>query len=207
MRSGRSEDEPADEEVDLDVAFAGWASSPVSQTLLLEQDETIEGGVNQVVSSEQERIAEGGGQLSSMQSGANLSSLLGVLGSEEIVGLEMSVIECLASLGLHNSRVEIVLSDRGEKIRECGLKTELCDVWGNYPAGPLTMILSLGKGMKVACSEAVDVVMRTATQRLRMLPGRRLVGPGAGHHDRHSRAAADGLRSSPSRLLPDGSPR
>ncbi len=176
MRSGRSEDEPADEEVDLDVAFAGWASSPVSQTLLLDQNETIEGGVNQVVSSEQERIAEGGGQLSSMQSGAGLSSLLGVLGSEEIVSLEMSVIECLASLGLHNSRVEIVLSDRGEKIRECGLKAELCDVWGNYPAGPLTMILSLGKGMKVACSEAVDVVMRTATQRLRMLPGRRLVG-------------------------------
>lgn len=167
MRSGRV-DEEVDEEVDLDAAFANWGSSDgVTVAAVAERVEEVE-------SSDEE--TEVNGELVSVSAGG-FSSLLGVLLAEDVVRLELSVIECLASLGLEKSRIEIVLSDTGERVRECGLSADRCDVFGTYAVGVLSLVLSFGKGTKVNCRDAVGVVMRTAVQRLRVLPGSRLVAP------------------------------
>jgi hypothetical protein len=50
----------------------------------------------------------------SLEPGAGFSSLLGILQAEEMAGLELGIIQCLASLGLRDSRVEIVLGDCGK---------------------------------------------------------------------------------------------
>jgi DNA-binding NtrC family response regulator len=168
MRSGRVE-EDIDEEVDLDAAFANWGTPGA-----LTGADSIERSAVEIESSDEE--TEVGEQIVSVSSGG-ISSLLGVLLAEDVVGLELSVVECLASLGLQKSRIEIVLSDSGERLRECGLSGDRCDVFGTYAVGVLSLVLSFGKGTKVHCGDAVDVVMKTAVQRLRVLPGSRLVGP------------------------------
>lgn len=169
MRSGKSDEDPVNEEVDFDNAFAKW-SAPVSG---VDEEQEKEGG-REGDSSREESLLVSGERLGSVREGTGVSSLLGILLSEDIVGLELAVVECLASFGLHRSRVEIVLNDCGEKIRECGLNAELCDVWGSYPVGPLSVVLSFGKQIRITYRETVDVVMRTAIQRLKTLPARRL---------------------------------
>jgi len=167
MRSGRI-DEEIDEEVDFDAAFANWGTPGLASAEVVVERES-EGPD---FSDEETEVGE---HLVSVSSGG-ISSLLGVLLAEDVVGLELSVIECLASLGLQKSRIEIGLSDCGERLRECGLSADRCDVFGTYAVGVLSLVLSFGKGTKVNCGDAVDVVMKTAVQRLRVLPGSRLVG-------------------------------
>jgi DNA-binding NtrC family response regulator len=173
LRSGKTEVEP-EEELDLDAAFGGWGADSVLQPLLRDQEEILVAESGNDLSSTDETQTEELAHLVSLKQIGGLSNLLGVLEAEDLGGLEAAVIECLASLGLGQCRVEIVLTNQGEKFRECGLAAELCDVWGSYSAGALSMIVSFGKGLKVSCSELVDVVMKSAVQRLRVLPGRRL---------------------------------
>ena len=164
MRSGRSADEVGDEEVDFDLVFANWENGGKSDG---EVGELVGGGGmgNSIAVERAETPASG-----------VMASLLGILESGDLVSLQLTVIECLGVLGLNGIRIEIVLANCGEKFRECGLSAELCDVWGSYAAGPLVMVVSFRKGVEVSCREAVDVVMKTAVERMRSLPGQRIVG-------------------------------
>jgi DNA-binding NtrC family response regulator len=155
MRSGRSDDQVEDEEVDFDLAFAKWEGG---------------GKLGQAVADDfiTERV--------NVPASGTMKLLLGILGAGDVVSLQLSVIECLGGLGLSGVRIEIVLANCGETFRECGLSAELCEVWGSYKAGPLVMIVSFRKGVEVSCREAVDVVMKTAVERLRSLPAQRIVG-------------------------------
>ena len=155
MRCGKSDVDLGGDELDLDAAFANWESSGK--------------GVG-------ERVAKLDEQLVEVSVGGGLSSLLPVLSCEDVVSLELSVIECLASIGLGQSRIEIVSADSGERLRECGLSSELCDKWGTYGVGRLSLVLGLGKNITVDCSETVDVIMKVAGQRLRTLPGSKVMG-------------------------------
>jgi DNA-binding NtrC family response regulator len=155
MRSGRMENQVADEEVDLDVAFANWQTAgAVGQTL-----------PDAIVSARVEFPSLGMTKL-----------LLGILEAADVVSLQLRIIECLGALGLSGVRIEIEFVNCGEKFRECGLSAELCDVWGTYRAGPLLMIVSFRKGVEVSCREEIEVVMKAAMERLRSLPGQRIVG-------------------------------
>lgn len=155
MRCGKSDVDLGGDELDLDAAFATWESS------------------GKVVG---ERVGKLEEQLVEVSVGGELSSLLPVLSSEDVVSLELSVIECLASIGLGQSRIEIVSAESGERLRECGLSSELCDKWGTYPLGRLSLVLGLGRNIAVDCSESVDVIMKVAGQRLRTLPGSKVMG-------------------------------
>src|SRR5215216_3944179 len=155
MRSGCTEDQLADEEVDLDLAFANWQTAVTVQ-------ETVPDGI---VGGRVEVPALGMTKL-----------LLGILEAADVVSLQLRIIECLGALGLSGVRIEIELANCGEKFRECGLSAEVCDVWETYSAGPLLMIVSFRKGVEVSCREEIDVVMKAAIGRLRSLPGQRIVG-------------------------------
>lgn len=155
MRSGCMESQVADEEVDLDVAFANWQTAGAV-------DQTLPDGI---VNARVEVPASGMTKL-----------LLGILEAADVVTLQLRVIECLGALGLSGVRIEIELANCGETFRECGLRAELCDVWGTYRSGPLVMIVSFRKGVEVGCREEIDVVMKSAIERLRSLPGQRIVG-------------------------------
>lgn len=157
LRCGRSDVDLGADELDLDETFANW-EFPVGSAKV--NGETVE----------RDR------QLVDVSVGKGLSSLLPVLNCEDVVSLELSVIECLASMGLGQSRIEIVSCESGERLRECGLSPELCDVWETYHVGRLSLVLGFGKNTTVANPESVDVIMRIAGQRLRTLPGRKLVG-------------------------------
>ena len=156
MRYGRSDVDLGAEELDLDEAFANWE---------------LPAGSAKVSS---ERVQKRGQQLFEMSNGKELSLLLPVLACEDVVCLELSVIECLASIGLGQSRIEIVSRESGERLRECGLSSEFCDVWGTYHVGRLSLVLGLGKNITVDSPERVEVIMKMAGQRLRTLPGSRL---------------------------------
>ena len=155
MRSGSMENQVADEEVDLDVVFASWQTAGAV-------DQAVPDGI---VSARVEVPASGMTKL-----------LAGILEATDVVSLQLRIIECLGALGLSGVRIEIELANCGEKFRECGLRAELCDVWGTYRAGPLLMIVSFRKGVEVGCREEIDVVMKAALERLRSLPGQRIVG-------------------------------
>jgi DNA-binding NtrC family response regulator len=155
MRSGRSDDQ--EEEVNLDLAFANWEGGGKS-------DETASD--DGFASTRVEVTASSG----------TMKLLLGILEAGDVVSLQLRVVECLGALGLSGVRIEVVLANCGETFRECGLSAELCDVWGTYTAGPLVMLVAFRKGVEVGCREEVDVVMKTAVERLRSLPGQRIVG-------------------------------
>src|SRR5215213_6811761 len=155
LRTGRTDDEQADEEVNLDLAFLNW------QTALTVQ-QNVPGDI---VRARVEVPASGMTKL-----------LLGILEAADVVSLQLRVVECLGALGLSGVRIEIELANCGGKFRECGLSAEVCDVWGTYQAGPLVMIVSFRKGVEVSCREEIDVVMKAALERLRSLPGQRIVG-------------------------------
>jgi len=155
LRSGRTDEEQADEDVDLDLVFVNWQTA-----------RTVQQNVPaDVVSGRVEIPASGMTKL-----------LLGILEAADVVSLQLRVIECLGALGLSGVRLEIELANCGGKFRECGLSAEVCDVWGTYQAGPLVMIVSFRKGVEVGCREEIDVVMKAALERLRSLPGQRIVG-------------------------------
>lgn len=154
LRSGRSDKQ--EEEVNLDLAFANWEGGGKLNEVV---------SVDGCVSTRVEVTATG-----------TLKLLLGILEAGDVVSLQLRVVECLGALGLSGVRIEIVLTNSGETFRECGLSAELCDVWGTYTAGPLEMILGFRKGVEVSCREEVDVVMKTAIERLRSLPCQRIVG-------------------------------
>ncbi len=116
-----------------------------------------------------ERAGDRAEQFVRVSAGGELSSLLPVLSCEDVVSLELSVVECLASIGVGQSRIEIVATDSGERLRECGLSAELCDTWGTYAVGRLSLVLGLGKNIRVDSSESVDVIMKAAAQRLKTL--------------------------------------
>jgi DNA-binding NtrC family response regulator len=160
MRSGRT-DEVEDPEVDL--AFANWEPG-ASRTNVVDQ-----GSVGEVDSP----VVAGPVSSVPVVVPGVIGSLLGVFGAVDIGSLQLTVIECLVSLGLVGVRLEIELANSGELFRECGLSADLCEAWGSYTAGSLSMKVSFAKGVEVNCREAVDVVMRTAVERLRSLPGRR----------------------------------
>jgi DNA-binding NtrC family response regulator len=84
------------------------------------------------------------------------------------------MIECLAAVGCGDSRVEIVVTGSGEILHECGLSGELCEAWGRYRVGMLTMVVGFRKGVRVANPEVLDVMMKVAVQRMRTLPGHRV---------------------------------
>ncbi len=156
MRSGRGDDQAEEEEVNLDLAFASWESG----------GKLDEGVSDDAFVSPGVEVAASG----------TMKLLLGVLEAGDVVSLQLRVIECLGALGLSGVRIEIELANCGETFRECGLSAELCDVWGTYKAGPLVMIVSFRKGVEVSCREEIDVVMKAAIERLRSLPGQRIVG-------------------------------
>jgi len=158
MRCGKSDVDVGGDELDLDAAFASWESSTSRQKVV---DERVKNQEEQLVN-----VSACGG----------LSSLLPLLSCEDVVSLELSVVECLASIGLSESRIEIVSSESGERLRECGLSSEFCDIWGTYPVGKLSLVLGLAKNLTVDSSESVDVIMKVAGQRLRTLPGSKLMG-------------------------------
>ena len=152
LRSGKS-DEAVDDELDLDSAFAAWetlrqfsrmASETTSESEDIERDVKVSVG--------------------------DLSSLGAIVSSPDVVSLELSVVQCLAAVGVSDSRIEIAVTESGERLRECGLSPALCDVWGTYEVGMCTVALALRKGVRVLNPEIVDVIMRVAVQRLRTLP-------------------------------------
>ena len=151
MRCGTSDVEVEVDEFELDAAFASWESS-------------AQKALNERVGDRDEELVE-------VSVGRGLPTLLPVLSAEDVVSLELSVIECLASIGVAQSRIEIVSTESGEKLRECGLSAEFCDKWGTYCVGRLTLVLGLGKSIRVDSSETVDVILKVAGQRLRTLPG------------------------------------
>lgn len=155
MRSGGIDNQAAEQEVDLDVAFANWQTAGAERVVARDE----------IVSARVEVPASG-----------MTKPLLGILDATDVVSLQLRIIECLGALGLSGVRIEIELANCGEKFRECGLSAELCDVWRTYRAGPLLMILSLRKGLAVGCGEEIDVVMKAGLERLRSLPGQRIVG-------------------------------
>jgi DNA-binding NtrC family response regulator len=157
MRCGKSDVEVEADELDLDSAFANWESSALSD---------VKGG------AERDNQAK---QLVKVSVGGGLATLMPVLECEDVVSLELSVVECLASIGISQSRIEIVSSESGEKLRECGLSAEFCDTWGTYPVGRLSLVLGLGKKIWIDSSETVDVIMKAAAQRLRTLPGSKVI--------------------------------
>lgn len=154
LRSGKSEDSEAPAEEDLDAAFAAWT----------EPEQLI--GANGEHSRGDERVVT--------VSVSDWSPLLGVLSSDDVVSLELSMIECLAAVGCGDSRIEIVVTGSGETLHECGLSGELCEVWGRYRVGMLTMLVGFRKGVRVANPEVLDVIMKVAVQRMRTLPGHRV---------------------------------
>lgn len=157
LRSGKSDEDVADDELDLDSAFAGWgtpgqfsrvASAIGAEAQDTERDVTVSIG--------------------------DLSCLGGIVSSRDVVSLELSVVECLAAAGVGDSRIEILMTESGERLRECGLNAALCDVWGTYEVGMCTVVLALRKGVRVLNAASVDVIMRVAVQRLRTLPASHL---------------------------------
>lgn len=153
LRSGKTDEGVSDDEVDLDSAFAVWetpgqfsrmASETISDSLDSERDVRVSVG--------------------------DLSSLGPIVSAPDVVSLELSVVECLAAAGVTDSRIEIVVTESGESLRECGLSPGLCDVWGTYEVGMCTVALALRKGVRVLNPESVDVIMKVAVQRLRTLP-------------------------------------
>ena len=161
MRSGRT-DEVEDPEIDFDLAFENWESGGKRNSVV--DDRVSDEPSSSVVVSPAVPVVVPG----------VIGSLLGVLGAADIVSLQLTVIQCLASLGLVGVRLEIVLANSGETFRECGLSPELCEVWGSYTSGPVIMKVSFSKGVEVNCREAVDVVMRTAVDRCDRCQGRGL---------------------------------
>lgn len=172
MRSGRTDEEP-DEEVDLDAAFANWGNSAGSGISLESSGSGLEGEGSERSFATLAGAEVAGEEFSFVGQWSGLPCLLGIVEAEGVVALELSIVECLASFGLDRLRVEIVLSESGERVRECGLYEEACEFWGKYSAGALSILLGFAKGLKVACPEVVDVVMRIAAQRLRVVPGKR----------------------------------
>ena len=158
MRCGKSGVEVETDGFDLDAAFASWESSAQSAQTVVD-----------------ERVGDPKEQSVKVSVGGALPTLLPVLSAEDVVSLELSVIECLASIGVGQSRIEIVSTESGEKLRECGLSAEFCDTWGTYSVGRLSLVLGLGKSIRVDSSETVDVILKVAGQRLRTLPGSRVV--------------------------------
>ena len=154
LRSGRSEDSESTAEEDLDAAFAAWAVPGQVMNDAGEQSTRVDRVVTVSVS--------------------DWSPLLGVLSSDDVVSLELSMIECLAAVGCGDSRVEIVVTGSGEILHECGLSGELCEAWGRYRVGMLTMLVGFRKGVRVANPEVLDVIMKVAVQRMRTLPGHRV---------------------------------
>src|SRR5687768_310608 len=96
MRCGTSDGDLGADELDLDEAFANWESPA---------------GSAKVIGETQKRDQ----QLVDVSVGKELSSLLPVLACEDVVSLELSVIECLASMGLSQSRIEIFSRESGER--------------------------------------------------------------------------------------------
>ena len=156
MRWGKSDVEVDADDMDLDAAFANWESSAPSAMKVGAQREDQ---AKQLV-----KVSVGG-----------LATLLPLLECEDVVSLELSVVECLGSIGISQSRVEIVSSESGEKLRECGLSAEFCDTWGTCSVGRLSLVLGLGKNIRVDSAETVDVILKVAGQRLRTLPGSKVV--------------------------------
>lgn len=154
LRSGKSEDSEANAEEDLDASFAAWTEP------------------GQLISDNGEQST--GAERVVTVSVSDWSPLLGVLSSDDVVSLELSMIECLAAVGCADSRIEIVVTGSGETLHECGLSGELCDVWGRYRVGMLTMLVGFRKGVRVANPEVLDVIMKVAVQRMRTLPGHRV---------------------------------
>jgi len=155
MRYGKSDVDLGGDELDLDAALANWESPAGSTKAVCE------------------KVEKPDPQLVGVSVGTGLSSLLPVLVCEDVVSLELSVIECLAAIGLGQSRIEIISSESGERLRECGLSWEFCDRWGTYQVGTLSLVLGLAKNITVDSSESVDAIMKVAGQRLRTLPGRK----------------------------------
>lgn len=178
LRSGKSQDVEPDDDLDLDAAFAAWTTPGQSLSDVSEQIARDE----QVVTV----------------SGSDWSPLLGVLSSDDVVALELSIIECLAAVGCGESRIEIAVTGSGETLRECGLSDELCEVWGAYRVGMLTLLVGLRKGVRVANSEMLDVIMKVAVQRMRTLPGHGLTvkidAPGFVAEDPRSQSLLSQLR-------------
>ena len=83
MRCEKSDVEVESDELDLDAAFASWESSAAAAEKVV--DESVGDPAEQYV-----RVSAGG----------ELSSLLPVLSCEDVVSLELSVIESLASIGV-----------------------------------------------------------------------------------------------------------
>jgi two-component system, NtrC family, response regulator PilR len=152
LRSGKSDEDVADDELDLDSAFAGWVTA---------------GQVSRVAS---ETTSEAQDKRDVSLSVGDLSSLGTIISSPDVVSLELSVVECLAAAGVSDSRIEMFVRESGEKLRECGLSPDLCDVWGTYEVGMCTVALGLKKSVRVLNPESVDVIMKVAIQRLRTLP-------------------------------------
>jgi DNA-binding NtrC family response regulator len=157
MRSGKSDVDLNGDEVDLDDAFARWESSPSGQRVVAER-----------VGNEDERLVKA-------SASGGLSSLLPLLSCEDVVSLELSVVQCLASIGLSESRIEVVSAESGERLRECGLSSDFCEIWRTYSVGTLSLVLGLAKNLSEDRSESVDAIMKVAGQRLRTLPGRKLL--------------------------------
>ena len=153
LRSGKSYEEVADDEVDLDFAFAAWETA--GQFSREASEATSE-------SQDSERDVQ--------VSVGDLTSLGPIVSAPDVVSLELSVVECLAAAGVRDSRIEIVVTESGEKLRECGLSPALCDVWQTYEVGMCTVGLALRKGIRVLNPKSVDVIMKVAVQRLRTLP-------------------------------------
>src|SRR5215213_8108499 len=157
MRCGKSHVDVDADEFDFDAAFASWELlAPSGQKVVDER-------------------ADDRGEVTVSLGGA-LSTLLPVLSCEDVVSLELSVIECLALIGLGESRIEIISSESGEILRECGLISKLCDTWGTYPVGRLSLVLGLAKKTSVDSPETLEVIMKAAAQRLKTLPGSKLTG-------------------------------
>ena len=157
MRCGKSDVDVDADEFDLDAAFASWESlAPSAQKVVDER------------ADDREEVT--------VSLGGALSTLLPVLSCEDVVSLGLSVIECLASIGLGESRIEIVSNESGEILRECGLSSKLCDIWGTYSVGRLSLVLGLAKKTSVDSPETLEVIMKAAAQRLKTLPGSKLTG-------------------------------
>ena len=157
------------DESDIDNALASWN---------LASDAPNSNGnghdVNHSLSLSKVAVSHVG--VSDVEAGKNLSlvgSLLGVTEADSVPALHDFLRACLASLGLETAVVDIKVNESGQSLLDL-MPAASYELWGECKAGPLTVSISLPKGLLVDCSESVQLLLNGAAQRLRAMPGQSL---------------------------------
>jgi len=168
MRSGESLSDL--DESEIDSALASW-TSPSDGASSNENGHEL----NHTLSLSEVNQSHVG--VSDGQAGKNVSflrSLLGAMESNSVPALHQFLRACLSSLGLETAVVDITVNESGQSLPDLLPAPASYELWGKCTAGSLTVSISFPKDLVVDCSEAVQLVLKGAAQRLRTMPGHSL---------------------------------